>query len=207
MNNQIDYMIEELKILSGKGVILRQRIDGMVAFYLTGLAALVTATLGLLTLQQVINNLKSFGMGLAYLGISVISAYVFLRVLHLRFRSIEIDLHMHTFRTMILKEGITAAAYLSSELPENDLFITKRSGSMIFGLGFISSVGLGLSVRSFFGEALMSLEWIVSIISMVISLTVFTLSQTKEARKTEKMLLMDKTKKANKKTRNLKAAG
>jgi hypothetical protein len=207
MTDQIGYLMEELKILSSKSIYLRQRLDGISAFYLTGVGALATAAIGLLSLQQIEDEYKSPGIGLVYLGISIISAYVFTRVLHFRFRMTETEIQMNTIRNMILKNGISTAAYLASENPKNDLYITRRSGSMIFGLGIFSSIGLVLAIHSFFGKSLLSLEWVVIVISLIVSITVFGLTQTREAHKIEKILLLNKGKETAKKLRKPKTAG
>lgn len=203
MDDEIKYLIEELKILSSKYIFLRERIDGMVVFYLTGLAALVTAVIGLLSLQQITNELQPFGIGLAFLGIFVINAYVFVRILHFRYRCIETDIQMNSIRKMILNQGIKPAAYLGSDTPQNDIYIKYRSGIMIFGVGFISSIGLGLSVRSFVGK-LLHIDWITVLVSIIISLAVFSIIQTRKARTADKLFQKYKTKRFAKKTKKSK---
>jgi hypothetical protein len=119
----------------------------------------------------------------------------------------ETEIQMNTIRNMILKSGIPTASYLASETPQNDLYITRRSGSMIFRVGIFSGIGLGLAIHSFFGKSLLSLEWIVVVISLIVSSIVFGVTQTREARKIEKVLLANKEKEISKRGRKPKKAG
>jgi hypothetical protein len=189
MNAETQYIVEELKMLSASDLNLRERIDGMIRFYLTGLAALVTASIAAVE-YLTSYTLIAVALGLSALGIFSLGTFVFFRILHIRYRRLETKAMFFELRRMLVGQGINAAGRLSLRRPKNDLHITGRNGAMIFVLGVVSSLGLGLSVGSFVWSTVFWLTRAVvvaGVISMIAPLVVFSVVQTAYARRVDRI--------------------
>lgn len=190
MDAEIQYIIEELKLLSNSDLSLRDRIDVMIRFYLTGLGALVTASIAALE-YLTSETLLGIALSLSTLGIFTLGAFVFLRILHIRFRRLEAKVTFFELRRVLVNRGFRVSGLLSSTKPRNDLRLTGRNGMMLFALCVVSSLGLGLSVGAFLWSiAQLAVPVVVALglVGMAVPLIGLLLIQTKYARRVDEII-------------------
>jgi hypothetical protein len=190
MDAEIQYVIEELKLLSSSDLSLRDRIDVMIRFYLTGLGALVTASIAALE-YLTSETLLGIALSLSTLGIFTLGAFVFFRILHIRFRRLEAKVTFFGLRRILVNRGFQVAGLLSSTKPRNDLRLTGRNGMMLFALCVVSSLGLGLSVGAFLWSiARLAVPVVVALglVGMAVPLVGLILIQTEYARRVDEII-------------------